>query len=150
MLQSCESAIVSRLASDPLLVSSLRISAFPETPPNDAADVRGDAVLFVRFAGLDLGEGGASRSAFVQVGTTTFELHFLVRDLRTHTKGYALMQAAQNTLSGMRLESDGGFSFGLPGLQLRSVSLAGWIKKSAVWHWIQSYEIPTTYEGTNL
>lgn len=149
MLQSCESAIVARLSATPFLANGLRIMAFPETPPNDAADVRGDAVLFVRFAGLDLAEGGASRCAFVQSGNTTFELHFLVRDLRTHIKGYALMQAAQNALSGMRLESDGGYSFGLPGLQLRSVNLAGWIKKSAVWHWIQSYEIPTTYEGEN-
>jgi hypothetical protein len=147
MLQTAEEAIVSRLSSEPQLSSALRISAFPETPPNDAADVRGDAVLFVRFAGLDLAAGGASRGPFVQEGVSQFELHFLIRDLRTHTKGYTLMEIAQRLLSGMRLDSDGAYSFGLPGLQMRSVNLVGWLRKSAVWHWVQSYEIPTTFEG---
>lgn len=150
MLQECEAAIVAKLLLEPLLVSNLRITAFPETPPNDAADIRGDAVLFVRFSGLDLGEGGASRCEFVQAGTMTFELHFLVRDLRTHTRGYQLMETAQRSISGLRLESEDGYSFGLPGLQMRSTTLAGWIKKSGVWHWIQSYEIPTRFEGETL
>ena len=109
--------------------------------------MRGDAVLFVRFAGLDLAEGGMSRGPFVQQGSCQFELHFLIRNLRTHTNGYALMEIAQRTISGMRLESDGAYSFGLPGLQMRSINLVGWLKKSAVWHWIQTYEITTTFEG---
>lgn len=147
MLAACEDAIVSRLSSEPLLSSALRISAFPETPPSDAADIRGDAVLLVRFAGLDLAAGGTSRCAFVQEGVSQFELHFLIRDLRTHTKGYTLMEAAQRSLTGMRFASELGYSFGLPGLQMRSCNLVGWLKKSAVWHWIQSYEITTTFEG---
>jgi hypothetical protein len=148
MLERAEQAIVDLLKADPRLLDRLRISAFPDNPPDDAADVRGDALCFVRFAGLDLEKPASyNRSGtFAQVGVTQFEIHFLIRSLRDHRGAYSLMEITSEILSGALLETDGPYSFALPGLLPRSFNLVGKIKKSSVWHWVQLFEADVIYE----
>lgn len=147
MLQASEQAIVDRLIGDSRLSQTLRIIPFPNRPPDEAAEVRGDAVCFVRFAGLSFDSpSGGNRSAFVQTGTAQFELHYLLRDLRDHRGAYNLMEIATELLSGLLLPTDNSYSFALPGLHLRVQEPIGHIKKSSVWHWIQGFEIGIIYE----
>ena len=146
MLQASEQLIIDRLIGDSRLSEALRIIPFPNRPPDDAADVRGDAVCFVRFAGLSFDSpAGGNRSAFIQSGTAQFELHYLIRDLRDHRGAYGLMEIANELLSGLLLPTDNGYSFTLPGLHLRIQEPIGHIKKSSVWHWIQGYEAGIVY-----
>jgi hypothetical protein len=148
MLQSTEQAIVDILKADVLLSSQLRISAFPDAPPDDAADVRGDALCFVRFAGIDFDRpAGHNRSgSFAQLGVIQFEVHFLIRSLRDHRGAYGLMEITNELLAGILLEPEAPYSFALPGLLPRSFNLVGKIKNSSVWHWVQLFEADVIYE----
>lgn len=147
MLQASEQAIVDRLIDDSRLFQALRIIPFPNRPPDEAAEVRGDAVCFVRFAGLSLDSpAGGNRGTFAQTGTAQFELHYLLRDLRDHRGAYNLMEIATELLSGLLLPTDNGYTFALPGLHLRIQEPIGHIKKSSVWHWIQGFETGIIYE----
>jgi hypothetical protein len=148
MLQSTEQIIVETLQADARLSGQLRISAFPDAPPDDAADVRGDGVCFVRFAGIDFEKpAGYNRSgSLAQVGVIQFEVHFLIRSLRDHRGAYSLMEITSEILSGMLIEPEAPYSFALPGLLPRSFNLVGKIKKSSVWHWVQTFEADVIYE----
>lgn len=148
MLQSTEQTIVELLQADARLSDRLRISAFPDAPPDDAADARGDGVCFVRFAGIDFEKpSGYNRSgSFAQLGVIQYEIHFLIRSLRDHKGAYSLMEITNEILSGILLEPEQPYSFALPGLLPRSFNLVGKIKKSSVWHWVQTFEADVIYE----
>lgn len=144
MLQAVEQAIVDRLMA--ALPTQVRVLAFPDSPIEQGFP-KGVAAIYVRFAGVDLKPGGHQRTAFAQEGVVEFEVRLLVKDLRSHTGAYPLMEQCQAALSGWFPASADGYSFGLPGLQMARMELVERLSDYSLWDWGLRFRIDCIFEG---
>lgn len=144
MFLEAEAAIADWIRA--LLPSSVRILVWPDTPAEMSRVWQKDAI-YVRWGGITLSPREGSRGHEIQWGTIFFEVRLLVKDLRSHTGAYALLEQIQSALSGQRPAPVGGYSFDVSGLSLTKISLVEREDASHVWDWGAMFECGICKEG---
>lgn len=146
MLQQAEQSIADRLAAAPNWPKPIRVEAWPDNPLEFGRSQMQQTV-YVRFAGLNLGAVQGQRQPYVQEGTADFEIRLLVKDLRSHTGAYDLIEIIHQRLTAFRPSNSNGYAFKLPGLYLTKAVMVDRYKESAQWDWGAMFSIGVIYEG---
>lgn len=132
MITEIETALVDLLRLE-LGPAGLKVEAFPEKP-EEYALTHPIGVVLVVFRGSDFGEPRPT-DRIVQAHLLTWEIVFLVRNLRTHLGAYPILDTARQSLTGWKA----------PNCRAGHVKGIHFQHQAAgVWQYALTYATPTT------
>lgn len=146
-LKTVEAELVD-LLSTALEGEGVRVVAWPDRPLDFGRAQMKDG-LYVRFAGLDLELPTGNFGHLRQDGKIRFEARLLVKDLRSHTGAYELIEKCQAWLTGFcpgPASYSQGYSFGVQGLALVRAELIERVDESGQWDWGLMLEAKVLFE----
>lgn len=144
-MKALEDAIVALIQGIDGLPEQAKVLPWPDQPLKLGRPV-GSAAIMVRFAGENLRlVDSINRGPVLQNGTISFEVRFLVKNLRDYSGAYALLHSVHLALSGWvpsRGVMPNRYSAQQAGMQMISSDLVG---NDSLWDWGQRYALPVTF-----
>lgn len=145
-MKNLEDAIVGRLKTLTTLSETARVLSWPDKPA-ELGRPTGSAAVLVRFMGVNLvTKASPNVRSVCQSGSLSVEIRFLVKNLRSHSGAYGLMESVQDQLSGWQppgTELPSGYSANMGGFTLRGSQLIE--HDQSIWDWGQQWIIPVMY-----